>query len=46
MVTGGGLLGRVSKIGDNFIGVELATGVEVQMQRSAVVQVLPKGTMK
>lgn len=46
VVTGGGLLGRVSKIGDNFIGVEIANGVEVQMQRSAVVQVLPKGTMK
>jgi preprotein translocase subunit YajC len=46
VVTAGGLLGRVSKIGDSFIGVELATGVEVQMQRSAVVQVLPKGTMK
>ena len=46
VVTGGGMLGRVSKIGDNFIGVEIASGVEIQLQRSAVVQVLPKGTMK
>jgi len=46
VVTGGGMLGRVSKIGDNFISVEVATGVEVQLQRSAVVQVLPKGTFK
>ena len=46
VVTAGGLLGRVSKIGDGFISVELAAGVEVQMQRSSVVQVLPKGTMK
>ena len=46
VVTAGGLLGRVSKLGDAFISVELTTGVEVQMQRSAVVQVLPKGTMK
>ena len=46
VVTAGGLLGKVSKIGDAYIGVELATGVEVQLQRSAVVQVLPKGTMK
>jgi preprotein translocase subunit YajC len=46
IVTGGGMLGRVSKLGDNFIGVEIANGVEVQMQRSAVVQVLPKGTIK
>ena len=46
IVTGGGMLGRVSKLGDNFIGVEIANGVEIQLQRSAVVQVLPKGTIK
>ena len=46
IVTAGGLLGKVSKIGDAHIGVELASGVEVQMQRQAVVQVLPKGTLK
>ena len=45
VVTAGGLLGRVSKIGEGFIGIELAQGVEVQMQRSSVVQVMPKGTM-
>lgn len=46
VVTAGGLLGRVSKMGDSFIGLELAEGVEVQVQRGSVVQVLPKGTMK
>ncbi len=46
VVTAGGFLGRISKLGDAFISVELADGVEVQMQRSAVVQVLPKGTMR
>ena len=46
VVTAGGLVGRVSKISDAFIGIELAEGVEVQMQRASVVQVLPKGTMK
>ncbi len=46
VVTAGGMLGKVSKLGEAYIGVELATGVEVQMQRSAVVQVLPKGTSK
>lgn len=46
VVTAGGLLGKVSRIGDIYIGVELATGVEVQLQRTAVVQVLPKGTIK
>lgn len=46
VVTGGGLLGKVSRMGDAFITVEVATGVEVQVQRAAVVQVLPKGTLK
>ena len=46
IVTAGGFLGKVSKIGEAYIGVELASGIEVQMQRSAVVQVLPKGTLK
>ncbi len=46
VATAGGLLGKVSKIGDTTLGLEIATGVEVQLQRSAVVQVLPKGTVK
>jgi preprotein translocase subunit YajC len=46
VVTAGGFLGKVSKLGEAYVGIELATGVEVQMQRSAVVQVLPKGTLK
>ena len=46
VVTAGGFLGKVSKLGEAYVGIELASGVEVQMQRSAVVQVLPKGTLK
>ena len=46
VVTAGGMLGKVAKIGETYISVELATGVEVQMQRSAVATVLPKGTVK
>ena len=46
VVTGGGLLGKVSKLGDNYLTIEVANGVEMQVQRSAVVQVLPKGTIK
>ena len=46
VITGGGLLGKVSKMGESHIGLEVSNGVEVQVQRSAVVQVLPKGTMK
>jgi len=46
VATSGGLLGRVTKLGDNYVSLELAPGVEVQLQRSAVVQVLPKGSIK
>ena len=46
VVVAGGLLGRVSKVGETYVGVEVAAGVELQVQRSAVVQVLPKGTYK
>jgi preprotein translocase subunit YajC len=46
IATAGGLLGKVTKLGDNTLSLEVSTGVEVQLQRSAVVQVLPKGTVK
>ncbi len=44
VVVGGGVIGRVSKLGESFVHVEVANGVELQVQRAAVVQVLPKGT--
>ncbi len=46
VVIAGGVLGRVAKLGDQFVNVEVAHGVELQVQRSSVVQVLPKGTYK
>ena len=46
VVTAGGMLGRVSKMGETYVHVEVANGVELQVQRSSVVQVLPKGTLK
>ena len=46
VATAGGVLGKVTRLGDVYLGVEIANGVEVQIQRSAVVQVLPKGTVK
>ena len=46
VVIAGGVLGRVAKVGDNYLHVEVANGVELQVQRVAVVQVLPKGTFK
>lgn len=46
VVTNGGLLGRISKIGDNFIEVELSEGMTVKVQRQAVANLMPKGTIK
>lgn len=46
VVTAGGVLGRVSKLGESYLQVEVASGVELQVQRSSIVQVLPKGTIK
>jgi preprotein translocase subunit YajC len=46
VVTAGGVLGKVTKIDESFVRLEVASGVEMQVQRSAVVQVLPKGTFK
>jgi preprotein translocase subunit YajC len=46
VVAGGGLLGRISKLSDTYVTVEVADNVEIQMQRSAVQLVLPKGTIK
>ena len=46
VVVGGGVVGRVSKLGDSYVHVEVTNGVELQVQRAAVVQVLPKGTFK
>jgi preprotein translocase subunit YajC len=46
VVIAGGVLGRVSKMGDNFVHVEVAPNVELQVQRASVMQVLPKGTYK
>jgi len=46
VVTAGGVLGKVTKVGESFLSIEVANGVELQLQRSSVVQVLPKGTIK
>ena len=45
VVTTGGMLGKISKIGESYLTVEISSGVEIQVQRGAVVQVLPKGTV-
>ena len=46
VVTGGGILGKVAKLSESNVSLEVAPNVEIQIQRSAVVQVLPKGSIK
>ena len=46
VVTQGGVIGKISKLGETFATVEVSNGVELQVQRSAIVQVLPKGSYK
>ena len=46
VVTSGGILGRVTETGEQFLTVEIANGVQVKVQRHTVASVLPKGTLK
>ena len=46
VVTSGGLIGKISKMGDTYVTIEFSQGVEAQCQRGSIVQVLPKGTIK
>ncbi|WP_441347441.1 preprotein translocase subunit YajC [Solimonas sp. K1W22B-7] len=46
VVTGGGLAGRVTGIGEVYLTVEIADGVSVKVQKQSVTSVLPKGTLK
>jgi preprotein translocase subunit YajC len=46
VVIAGGVLGKVVKVGDAILGVEVANNTEIQVQRHSVVQVLPKGSYK
>ncbi len=46
IVTGGGVLGKIASIGDNFIQLEISEGVQIKVQKQAVATVMPKGTLK
>jgi preprotein translocase subunit YajC len=46
VITAGGLVGRISKLGDQYITLEIAPNTEIVVQRSAVQVPLPKGTIK
>jgi len=46
VLTSGGLAGRVASIDDSFLSLEIASGVQVRLQKHAVSAVLPKGSLK
>ena len=46
VVTGGGALGRITKVSGNYVNVELAPNVEITVQKATIQTLLPKGTIK
>ena len=46
VVTQGGLVGKVTKVGDNYVTIEVAANTEIVVQKPAIGLVLPKGTLK
>ena len=46
VITNGGIAGTVTDIGESFITVEVAAGVQLRVQKGAIANVLPKGTLK
>lgn len=46
VVTNGGLLGKIREIGDNFVLLDLGQQVQVKVQKHAISNVMPKGTIK
>ena len=46
VVTNGGTLGKILEVDENFLTVEVAEGVQIKVQRAAVSQMMPKGTVK
>ena len=46
VVSAGGLVGKVTKVGDAYVTLEVADGTEIVMQKAAITMLLPKGTIK
>jgi preprotein translocase subunit YajC len=46
VLTNGGVLGRITRLDDQFIALEVAEGLEIKVQRQAVASLVPKGTLK
>lgn len=46
VVTNGGILGKIVKLGDNFVELKISDSSNIKIQRHAIASVMPKGTMK
>ena len=46
VVTNGGLLGKITNVGDSFVTIEIADGLQVRIQRLSIAALMPKGTIK
>ena len=46
VIAAGGVAGRVEDLGEHFVGIEIANGVTIKVQKNAITTVLPKGTLK
>lgn len=46
VVTAGGILGKITKVSDHYVTLSLADNVEIAIQKSSIVNALPKGTLK
>ncbi|MGI4814904.1 MAG: preprotein translocase subunit YajC [Janthinobacterium lividum] len=46
VVTSGGMVGKVTRVTEAYVGVEISDNVEITVQKSAVTTILPKGTIK
>ena len=45
-VTSGGVLGKITKVGDSFLELEISSGVQIKVQKHAIANLMPKGTIK
>lgn len=46
VITAGGILGKVAKVNDSYVTVEIAAGTEIVVQKASITTLLPKGTLK
>jgi len=46
VLTSGGIVGKITKVSDNFLTLQIAEGTEILIQRASIVSMLPNGTIE